>query len=108
MAAIWYYAHDENRIGPFSSRQLKELASTGAILVCDTIWKEGIVKGVVASRVKNLFPLANGASLKAVKPPAGESVTAANSTDAESTPTEVAIIDDVLPLTLVPLKKFVV
>jgi hypothetical protein len=108
MAAIWYYAHDENRIGPFSSRQLKELASTGAILLSDTIWKEGIAKGVVASRVKDLFPLTNGASLKAVKPPAGESVTAANSTDAESSQTEVAIFDNVLPLTLVPLKKFVV
>jgi hypothetical protein len=108
MAGIWYYAHDETRIGPFSSRQLKELASTGAILLSDTIWKEGIAKGVVASRVKDLFPLTNGASLKAVKPPAGESVTAANSTDAESSQTEVAIFDNVLPLTLVPLKKFVV
>jgi hypothetical protein len=84
------------------------LASTGAILLSDTIWKEGIAKGVVASRVKDLFPLTNGASLKAVKPPAGESVTAANSTDAESSQTEVAIFDNVLPLTLVPLKKFVV
>jgi hypothetical protein len=108
MGTMWYYAHDENRIGPFSSRQLKELASTGAILLSDTIWKEGIAKGVVASRVKNLFPLANGASLKAVKPPAGESVTAANSTDAESTLTEEAIFDDSLPVTLVPLKAFVV
>jgi len=100
MAAFWYYAHNENRLGPFSSRQIKELAGAGAILLSDTIWKQGIAKGMLACRVKNLFPRANVESLKSVKPPAAESVMAAKSAAEE------AILDDSLPVTLVPLKKF--
>jgi hypothetical protein len=55
MAEAWYYARDANRIGPFSGSQLKNLAALGSILRTDTIWKEGVEKGVLASKVKNLF-----------------------------------------------------
>ena len=57
MADEWYYAHDANKIGPFSGQQLKNLAATGHILQADIIWKEGVAKGVLASKVKNLFSL---------------------------------------------------
>jgi GYF domain 2 len=57
MASSWYYAHDENKFGPFSPAQLKDLADAGTILPVDTVWKEGREKGVLASRVKNLFSL---------------------------------------------------
>jgi hypothetical protein len=56
MSDRWYYAHDDNRIGPFSGRQLLDLAVEGEILRTDTIWKEGIEKGVLATRVQHLFP----------------------------------------------------
>jgi GYF domain 2 len=57
MAENWYYAHDANRVGPFSDRQMKNLALSGTILGTDTVWKQGVEKGVLASRVKNLFSL---------------------------------------------------
>ena len=53
----WYYAHDTNRIGPFSGQQLRDLANLGRILRTDTIWKEGVEKGALASKVKHLFSL---------------------------------------------------
>ncbi len=55
MADLWYCAHDDNKIGPCSAWQLKELAASGRILPTDTIWKEGIEGGVLARSVKNLF-----------------------------------------------------
>jgi hypothetical protein len=56
MADLWYYAHDQHKIGPWSARQLKELAAASRILPSDTIWKDGMERGVSANRVKNLFP----------------------------------------------------
>ena len=56
MANAWYYAHDETKSGPFSGQQLKDLAASGALLPKDTVWKDGVEEGVLASRVKNLFP----------------------------------------------------
>jgi hypothetical protein len=55
MADTWYYSEHEDKLGPFSSAQLKELAAVGQLLPSHTVWKEGIEKGVLAARVKNLF-----------------------------------------------------
>jgi hypothetical protein len=55
----WYYAHDSNKIGPFSGRQMMHLALAGDILQTDTIWKEGMEKGVLATKVQYLFPAAH-------------------------------------------------
>jgi len=52
----WYYASDDKKLGPYSQQQLKELAGAGTILRTDTIWKGGVAQGVLADRVKNLFP----------------------------------------------------
>jgi len=61
MADRWYYVHgalrtDSARNGPFSSRELTGLVASGQIVPTDTVWKEGIEKGVLARRVRNLFP----------------------------------------------------
>src|SRR5262249_7593338 len=58
MADHWYYAQGGDKLGPFSARQLKDLAAAGRILPTDTVWKEGIDKGVLAANVKNLLTLA--------------------------------------------------
>lgn len=63
MSNQWFYAHDENRIGPYSDQQLRALADAGAILPTDTVWKEGIKEGILASRVKNLFAVIEVAAL---------------------------------------------
>jgi hypothetical protein len=58
MADKWYYAIDQERLGPFSSAQLKELATIGQLVPTHFVWKEGVEKGVLAAKVKNLFQAA--------------------------------------------------
>lgn len=55
MADVWYYSFDHLRLGPFSGRELKDLADLGRIQPSDTVWKEGVELGVLASKVKYLF-----------------------------------------------------
>jgi hypothetical protein len=56
MADRWYYSWDNNqKIGPFSAQELRELADKGQIQAMDTVWKEGVEQGVYAHQVKNLF-----------------------------------------------------
>jgi GYF domain 2 len=62
MADKWYYANDQEKLGPFSSAQLKELATLGQLVPTHTVWKEGIEKGVLAAKVKNLFSAGQGES----------------------------------------------
>jgi hypothetical protein len=55
----WFYAHDAERLGPYSSAELLALATAGKIKPADTVWKAGIDQGVPAARVKKLFPAAS-------------------------------------------------
>ena len=66
----WFYANDQEKLGPFSSAQLKELAIIGQLVPTDTVWKEGIEKGAFAAKVKNLFQATQGES----PPPAAAKV----------------------------------
>lgn len=56
MAGQWYFASDRERVGPFSAAELKQLAALGKLRPTDTVWKDGVEKGVVANKVKHLFP----------------------------------------------------
>src|SRR5436309_1472999 len=56
MADQWYYGAEGSRQGPFTSRELLELATSGRLQPSDTVWKAGVSAGVPAHRVKNLFP----------------------------------------------------
>jgi GYF domain 2 len=56
MTEQWYFGCDNKRFGPFSAAQLKELAALGKLRPKDTVWKKGIEKGMLADKVKNLFP----------------------------------------------------
>jgi hypothetical protein len=72
MAGQWFVAHDEDRTGPYSDRQLRDLADAGKILPTDTVWKEGVAQGVAAAKVKNLFdPAASIATAVSTGVPAG-------------------------------------
>ena len=66
MADQWYYASDQEKLGPFSSAQLRELAVIGQLSPTHTVWKEGVEKGVLAVKVKNLFPVPQGQPPSAV------------------------------------------
>jgi hypothetical protein len=69
MTDLWFYAHDDNKIGPCSAQQLKELAASGRILPTDTVWKEGVERGVPARKVRHLFPTAPAGVPPAQAPP---------------------------------------
>jgi hypothetical protein len=73
MSTLWFYAHDEKKLGPFSQLQLKEMAAAGTILPTDMVWLEGVVQGALASRIKNLFPHA-AVTLPAAVVPAPERI----------------------------------
>ncbi len=65
MGNHWYYQHNDNKRGPFSGRELRDLADAGKILRTDTVWKEGVEKGVPASKVQYLFPVDEKATAQA-------------------------------------------
>jgi hypothetical protein len=51
----WYYWHELEVLGPFSGKQLVDLAAAGGILPEDIVWKDGVEGGVAAHTVKHLF-----------------------------------------------------
>jgi hypothetical protein len=55
MADRWYYASDQQKLGPFSAVQLKQLAVLKTLRPDHMVWKNDMDKGVVAARVINLF-----------------------------------------------------
>src|SRR4051794_39255705 len=55
MSDRWYYSHAGDKLGPFSGRQLHDLALSGQISRSDTVWKDGVEGGVPAEKVKHLF-----------------------------------------------------
>jgi len=55
MTDQWYYWHEIEVLGPFSGKQLVDLATAGTILPDDIVWKEGVEGGVAASNVQHLF-----------------------------------------------------
>lgn len=60
MATEWYYSRDEQRFGPVSVMELRELASSGDIEPADLVWKEGMSAWVPATKVKGLFAKSSG------------------------------------------------
>ena len=46
MAEKWYFAREGMRFGPFSALQLQEQAAGEQLRPQDTVWKEGMKKGV--------------------------------------------------------------
>jgi hypothetical protein len=54
----WFLARNKQRMGPYSSAQLKQFADAGNIVPADMILKEGRQKWVSAGSVKGLFTAA--------------------------------------------------
>jgi ribosomal protein L44E len=51
----WYYWHELEILGPFSGKQLVDLAASGDILPDDIVWKDGVEGGIAANKVQHLF-----------------------------------------------------
>jgi GYF domain 2 len=96
VADRWYYAHGARRLGPFTARELSGLAAAGKLLPADTVWKDGMEKGVLAEKVKNLFPPAPAGGGAA--DPAGTAPAPAASPHLPATPS--AAVLEAGPMTL--------
>jgi hypothetical protein len=83
MADQWFFAQAGVTHGPYSAGQLKEEAAQGRLLPQDTVWKEGLDKKVLASRVQHLFsgpaaaPLPGPPAREEANPPTPPAVEAA-------------------------------
>ena len=60
MATEWYYAKDNQTIGPISESELRQRASTGQIAPTDLVWTHGMLQWATASRVHGLFAAVSG------------------------------------------------
>lgn len=55
MASSWHVARNDNQHGPYSSKQLQEMAQAGELSPTDIVWREGLKDWISASQVKGLF-----------------------------------------------------
>ena len=56
MASQWFIKKGQNKVGPYTSSQLREIANKGGLTPQDHVLKEGTTEWVKAKRLKNLFP----------------------------------------------------
>jgi hypothetical protein len=63
----WYYASNNQRLGPVTMEQLKQLAAAGKLTVNDLVWKDGMANWAAASTIPGLF---GGAAAAPAPPPA--------------------------------------
>ncbi len=57
MAEIqWWYAREEEQLGPVSPAELRRLAGSGGLAATDLVWREGMAEWAPAARIKGLFP----------------------------------------------------
>ena len=56
MNADWFYAKDDQRLGPVSEQELKGLATDGKLKPSDLVWRDGMPDWVEARTQAVLFP----------------------------------------------------
>ena len=54
--ADWYYTVGDERLGPVSGSQLRQLATAGTVTPHTLVWTEGAADWAPAAKVKGLFP----------------------------------------------------
>jgi WD40 repeat protein len=72
MPQNWYYAAGEQKLGPYSASQLRQLATTGQLRPTDMVWKEGMKQWAAAGSVKGLFPPTADRPPAVASPPTSE------------------------------------
>ena len=55
MTTEWYLQNGDARLGPFTPKQLRELATLSKLAPDDLVWRDGLEQPVEASRLKGLF-----------------------------------------------------
>jgi hypothetical protein len=56
--SAWYYASNNQRLGPVAFEQLRHLAATGQLAPQDLVWTEGMADWQPASSVPGVFVIA--------------------------------------------------
>ena len=51
----WYYARDDQPMGPVSASELKQLAEVGELKPDDLLWREGMDEWTTAINLRGLF-----------------------------------------------------
>lgn len=54
--AEWYYAQNDEQLGPVTATALKQMAQQGRLRRDDLIWREGMQRWAPAHKVRGLFP----------------------------------------------------
>ncbi len=54
--AEWYYAQNDEQLGPVTATALKHMAQQGRLRRDDLIWREGMPRWAPAHKVRGLFP----------------------------------------------------
>jgi hypothetical protein len=67
----WWYARDDEQLGPLSPTELRRLAAGGGLAPTDLVWREGLSEWAPAGRIKGLFPEMRDPADEAPLPPAG-------------------------------------
>jgi hypothetical protein len=86
----WFLARDKQKLGPYSSAQLRQLAAAGGLQPEDMIWREGEPKWIAARAIKGLFTAAPVRSPESLfpgalpAPPAPQTPPSPGTDDAES------------------------
>jgi hypothetical protein len=56
MATPWYIARNNQKFGPFTEGQLRQLAALGMLKPTELLWQEGAPRWVPASSLPDFFP----------------------------------------------------
>jgi hypothetical protein len=56
MAEMWYYTCEGKQMDPITLKEMKRLVGDGSLKPTDMIWKEGMLRWIRASSLKELFP----------------------------------------------------
>jgi hypothetical protein len=52
----WFYQHDGTKKGPVDAEEFRVLVESGAVLLTDLVWREGMLEWQAASEVPGLVP----------------------------------------------------
>lgn len=90
--AEWYYAQNDEQLGPVTATALKEMAVHGRLRRDDLIWREGMPRWAPAHKVRGLFP--DDAPPRASDTPATKPVAVPPAQAASPNGAAEALIDD--------------
>ena len=52
----WFIARNNDKVGPFSGSEIKQMATFGLLQPAEFLWADGATKWVAAASVPGLFP----------------------------------------------------